>query len=128
MGKATDGAGMDIVLDPPGTTMVETDMAVTAPGGRIVSFGDAGGGEQAPLPPAGQLIRGNLAIGGFSVRDMWGAAPHRASAALRRILDVIADGQLEIVVDEVGSLDDVPAVRDLLAEEQGAGKYVVRLG
>jgi NADPH2:quinone reductase len=53
MGKATDGAGMDIVLDPPGTTMVETDMAVTARGGRIVSFGNAGGGEQAPLPRPG---------------------------------------------------------------------------
>ena len=33
---------------------------------RIVLFGNAGGGEQAPLPPAGRLIGGNLAIGVWS--------------------------------------------------------------
>ena len=76
---ATDGAQVDIVLDPLGTTMLETDLAVTAPGGRIVLFGNAGGREQAPLPPAGRLIGGNLAIGGFSIRRLWATAPHRAS-------------------------------------------------
>ncbi len=40
---ATDCAGVDIVLDPLGAAMLETDLAVTAPGGRIVLFGNAGG-------------------------------------------------------------------------------------
>jgi NADPH:quinone reductase-like Zn-dependent oxidoreductase len=48
---ATGNAGVDIVLDPLGTTMLETDLVLTAPGGRIVLFGNAGGGEQVPLPP-----------------------------------------------------------------------------
>jgi NADPH:quinone reductase len=42
--EATGGAGADIVLDPLGTAMLETDPALTAPGGRIVLFGNAGGG------------------------------------------------------------------------------------
>jgi NADPH2:quinone reductase len=54
---ATDGAEADIMLDPLGTAMLETDLAVTAPGGRIVLFGNAGGGEQAPLPPTGAASR-----------------------------------------------------------------------
>lgn len=125
--EATGGAGADIVLDPLGTAMLETDLAVTAPGGRIVLFGNAGGGEQAPLPPAGRLIGGNLAIGGFSINRLWAAAPHRASAGLNRVLGLITEGRLDIAITEVGSLADVPAVHQLLAEGRGNGKYVARL-
>jgi NADPH2:quinone reductase len=125
--EATDGAGADIVLDPLRTAMLETDLAVTAPGGRIVLFGNAGGGEQAPLPPAGRLIGGNLAIGGFSISRLWATAPHRASAGLRRVLGLITEGRLGIAITEVGSLADVPAVHQLLAEGRGNGKYIARL-
>jgi NADPH2:quinone reductase len=123
---ATDGAGADIVLDPLGAAMLETDLAVTAPGGRIVLFGNAGGGEQVPLPPAGRLIGGNLAIGGFSIRRLWATVPHRASSGLRRVLDLITQGRLDIAITEVGSLADVPAVHQLLAEGRGDGKYVAQ--
>ena len=124
---ATGGAGVDIVLDPLGAAMVETDMVLAAPGGRIVLFGNAGGGEQVRLPPAGRLIGGNLAIGGFSIRGRWAAAPHRAAAGLRRVLDLIAEGRLDIAITEVGALADVPAVHQLLAEGRGDGKYVAHL-
>ncbi len=104
--------------------IVETDLAVTAPGGRIVLFGNAGGGEQVPLPSTGRLIGGNLAIGGFSIRRLWATAPHRASSGLRRVLDLITQGRLDIAITEVGSLAEVPAVHQLLAEGRGDGKYV----
>ena len=90
-------------------------------------FGNAEGGEQALLPPAGRLIGGNLAIGGFSITRLWATAPHRASAGLRRVLDLITEGQLDIAITEVGSLAEVPAVHQLLAEGRGHGKYVARL-
>src|SRR6202035_1391260 len=105
---ATGGAGVDIVLDPLGTAMLETDLAVTAPGGRIVLFGNAGGGEQVPLPPAGRLIGGNLAIGGFSISRLWATAPHRASSGLRRVLDLITPGRLDIVINALGCVAGVP--------------------
>jgi NADPH:quinone reductase len=124
---ATGGSGAGIVLDPLGTAMLETDLAVTAPGGRIVLFGNAGGGEQSPLPPAGRLIGGNLAIGGFSMRGLWATAPQRAAAGLRRVLGLISQGRLEIGITEVGSLADAPGIHQLLAESRGDGKYVVRL-
>jgi NADPH2:quinone reductase len=124
---ATGGAGVDIVLDPLGTAMLETDLVLTAPGGRIVLFGNAGGGEQVPLPSAGRLIGGNLAIGGFSISRLWATAPYRASAGLRRVLDLIAEGRMDIAVTEVSSLAEVPAVHQLLADGRGEGKYVARL-
>jgi NADPH:quinone reductase len=124
---ATGGAGVDIVLDPLGTTLLQTDLTVTAPGGRIILFGNAGGGEQVRLPPTGRLIGGNLAIGGFSISRLWATAPRRASAGLQQVIDLIAEGRLEIAFTKVGSLADVPAVHQLLAEGRGDGKYVARL-
>jgi NADPH:quinone reductase len=124
---ATNGVGADIVLDPQGTALLDADLGLTAPGGRIVLFGNAGGGELAPLPPAGRLIGGNLAIGGFSVTGLWANAPHRASAGLRRVLDLLADGRLDIAITEVGSLAETPAAQQLLAEGRGHGKYVTRV-
>jgi NADPH:quinone reductase len=125
--NATNGAGADIVLDPHGTALLDADLALTAPAGRIVLFGNAGGGEQAPLPPAGRLIAGNIAIGGFSISRLWAGAPHRASAGLRRVLDLIADGRLDVPVTEVGSLAEVPQAQQLLAQGRGHGKYVARV-
>jgi NADPH2:quinone reductase len=122
--EATGGAGVDVVLDPQGTTLLDTDLALAAPGGRIVLFGNAGGGEPAPLPPAGRLIGGNLAVGGFSVSGLWRDAPRRAASGLRRVLGLLAGG-LDLPVTEVG-LVEVPGVHQLLAEGRGAGKYVAR--
>ena len=124
---AAEGAHVDIVLDPLGTAALDADLEVIAPGGRIVLFGNAGGGELAPLPPLARLYSGNIAIGGFSMRRLCATAPHRVSAGLRRVLAMIAEGRLDISVTEIGSLADVPAVHQLLAEGRGDGKYVVRL-
>jgi NADPH2:quinone reductase len=124
---AIQGNGVDIVLDPLGTSELDTDLEITAPGGRIVLFGNAGGGQPAPLPPAGRLIGGNLAIGGFSITGLSRSAPERVAAALRRVLELVGGGRLDVRVTEVGSLADVPAVHQLLADGRGDGKYVVRV-
>lgn len=52
-------------------------LELIAPAGRIVLFGNAGGGEFAPLPPLGHLIGGNISIGGFNIRRLAEAAPER---------------------------------------------------
>ncbi len=118
---------MDVVLDPLGTSMLDLDLAVAAPGGRIVLFGNAGGGTPAPLPAAGRLIAGNVAVGGFSISRLAAAAPDRVAGALRRVLDLLAAERLHLPVTELGSLDDVPAVHQQLADGRGSGKYVTRL-
>jgi NADPH2:quinone reductase len=35
--SAAGGAGVDVVLDPQGTALLEMDLAAVAPGGRIMS-------------------------------------------------------------------------------------------
>jgi NADPH2:quinone reductase len=120
------GGGVDVVLDPLGTGMLDFDLVVAAPGGRVVLFGNAGGGQPAPLPSAGRLMGANVSVGGFSLSSLSVAAPGRAAGALRRVLALLADGRLDVAVTEVGSLEEVPAVHQLLAEGRGTGKYVAR--
>ncbi|GAA0399880.1 hypothetical protein GCM10009530_59570 [Microbispora corallina] len=126
--QAAAGGGVDLVLDPLGTATLDLDLDVAAPGARIVLFGNAGGGAMAPLPSQARLRSGNIGVVGFSISSLSATAPHRVAAALRRVLDLIAEGRLDVPVTEVGSLDEVPAVHQLLAEGRGEGKYAARVG
>ncbi|GAA5196532.1 zinc-binding dehydrogenase [Rugosimonospora acidiphila] len=121
------GGGVDVILDPSGTGMLDVDLEVAAPGARIVLFGNAGGGRPEPLPALGRLIGGNVALAGFSFTRLAATAPQRVASALSRVLSLLADGQLALPVTEVGSLDEVPATHQLLAEGRGGGKYVARV-
>jgi NADPH2:quinone reductase len=116
-----------VVLDPLGTSMLELDVAVTAPGGRIALFGNPSGGVPAPLPGLGSLIGGNIAIAGFSISRLSVAAPDRVAAALRRVLDLIAEGRITTATHLVDGLDGVPAAHQRLADGDATGKYVVHV-
>jgi NADPH2:quinone reductase len=125
--RASAAGGVDVVIDPSGTSQLELDLTVAAPGARIALFGNAGGGVPEPLPPLGRLIGANVALAGFSMSRLTATAPQRVTAALSRVLGWLGSGELEIAVTEVGSLEEVAAVHDLLAAGQGSGKYVARL-
>ncbi|MFD8751473.1 zinc-binding alcohol dehydrogenase family protein [Kitasatospora sp. NPDC059577] len=126
--NATDGRGVDLVLDPLGTEALELDLAVAAPGARIVLFGNAGGGAVADLPPLGRLMAGNLTVTGFSHRGLAATAPDRLARAIRRVLDLLADGGLELPVTELPDLTAVAAAHDAMEQRRATGKYVVRVG
>ncbi|MFF7590948.1 zinc-binding alcohol dehydrogenase family protein [Kitasatospora purpeofusca] len=125
---ATEGRGVDLVLDPLGTEALELDLAVAAPGARIVLFGNAGGGAVADLPPLARLLAGNLTVTGFSHRGLAATAPERLARAVRRVVGLLTDGGLELPVTELPDLSAVPAAHDAMAERRATGKYVVRIG
>ncbi|MFE3877840.1 zinc-binding alcohol dehydrogenase family protein [Kitasatospora sp. NPDC059146] len=125
---ATDGRGVDLVLDPLGTAALDLDLAVTAPGGRIVLFGNAGGGELGDLPPLGRLMGGNLSVTGFSHRSYAATAPERLARAIRTTLDLQAHRGLTVPLTELADLEAVPAAHDAMQERRATGKYVARVG
>lgn len=63
----TGGRGVNVVLEPHGTALLEDDLAVIGPGGRIVLFDNAGGGQLASLPDVERLFAANASVGGFSL-------------------------------------------------------------
>ncbi|MFJ4189790.1 zinc-binding alcohol dehydrogenase family protein [Kitasatospora sp. NPDC089509] len=125
---ATSGRGVDLVLDPLGTTTLELDLTVTAPGGRIVLFGNAGGGEVGTMPTLGQLMGGNLSVTGFSHRAYAATAPERLARAIRTTLGLQAHRGLTLPLTELPGLEAVPAAHDAIEQGRATGKYVVRVG
>jgi NADPH2:quinone reductase len=119
------GARVDLVLDPQGTDQLDLDLDVVAPGGRIVIFGNAGGGTLAALPPAGRLLAANVSIGGFSLASLATIAPDRVAGALRSVLEQLAAGQLTLDARVVGGLEQVADAQQALSEARNVGKQVV---
>jgi NADPH:quinone reductase len=126
--RAKAGGGVDVVLDPQGTQLLDLDLEVVAPGGRIVLFGNATGQPFGDLPPVSRLTTGNLSIGGMSLAWLSTTAPHRVAAALGRVLDRLHSQAVTVDITPVGGLDEAAEAQQRLAEGRGEGKYVVRVG
>jgi len=94
--------GVDVILDPLGTSLLDVDLL-------------------------SQLIAGNVAIAGFSMSRLSMTAPATVAAALGSGLRLLADGKADLTVTTISSLDQVPAIHQLLAEGRGTGKYVATL-
>lgn len=120
--------GADVVLDPQGTAWLESDLAMLRPAGRVVLFGNAGGGALAPLPAPGRLYSGNHTIGGFSLKALSATEPERIRGAMTRVMNRIATDGLALHPVVVDGLDAAAAAQQRLAEGTGAGKYVVKVG
>ena len=119
--------GVDVILDPAGTALLDLDLSIAAPGGRVILFGNAAGGAQPPLPPAGRLIGGNVGVLGFSMSRLSATAPKAVASALAKGLEMIAAAQIRPEVTIAGPLTAVAAIHDLLAAGRGSGKYVTKV-
>jgi NADPH2:quinone reductase len=120
------GAKVDVVLDPLGTTWLDSDLSVMAPAGRIVLFGNASGAALAPIP-TDTLYTSNAAVGGFSISTLSRIAPQRVRRAMDEVLSLIADGTLtpRPLVSE--GLDSAGVLQQQLSDGSAKGKYVVSL-
>jgi NADPH2:quinone reductase len=87
---------VDVILDPVGAALLDLDLSIAAPGGRVVLFGNAAGGAQPPLPPAGRLIGGNVGVLGFSMSRLSATAPKAVASALAKGLEMIAAARIRI--------------------------------
>ncbi len=125
--RATNDRGVDLILDPQGTTTLDTDLGIAAPGARIILFGNATGAPFGPLPPLERLMSGLLTITGFSLAALAATAPQRLTSALGRVLQQMVVGTLQLEVTVLDGLAAAGEAQQSLAEGRGATKYVIRL-
>lgn len=125
--RGTGGLRFSVVLGALGTDLLDEDIRLTAPGGRIVRYGNAPGGPARALPPLSTLTGGNLSIGGFSRRALAAAEPARVAAALRASVALLAAGGVAVPVEQIAGLDRVPAFFRAMAGGETSGKYMVRI-
>lgn len=118
---ATDGQGVDVVLDSVGLPTQELSLAALAPYGHLVHFGDAGG---APLPvDLDQLYERCLKVSTFGLRlDLH---PEVWNAARQDLLQAVEDGSLRVTVSKVLPLAEAAEAHRLLESRQVVGKLLL---
>lgn len=122
---ATDGRGVDRVLDCIGGSYLSRNLAALAEDGKLVLIG-LQGGSQAELD-LGLLLRRRLQVIGSTLR----ALPLARKAALcrefaTRVLPLFATGQLHPVLDRVLPLAEAAAAHRAL-DEPHLGKIILKV-
>jgi len=119
--RLTDGRGVDLVVESVGTT-IEGSMRSLAYRGRISYVGDAGR-EAAPVDISG-LKAGNQSITGvFLGAEL--ATGRRAHANIGGLIDLVAAGDLEVVVDRTFPLAEAAAAHAHIEDRKAFGRVVL---
>jgi NADPH:quinone reductase-like Zn-dependent oxidoreductase len=114
--EATDGHGIDVVVETVGEATWSTSLQVAAPGGRIAVCGATSG----PNPPAAlhRIWWKQLSILGSTM----GTAEDFAGA-----YELVASGRARPVIDEVLPLEQIYAAHERLEAGEQLGKIVLTI-
>jgi NADPH2:quinone reductase len=121
VGEATDGRGVDVIVDNVGGSVLAGNVAAAAVKGRIVQVGRLGG-RTAELDLE-ELSRKRLAIIGVTFRTRSRAEVADVVRACRRDVDLAS---IRVHVARTFTLDDVPAAYEALRRDAHVGKLVIR--
>jgi len=123
----SEGAGVDVILDPVGAAYLKENIASLALGGRLVLIGLLGG-MQAEVN-LGQLMMKRIRIIGSTLR----ARPVGEKAAVmdalyQRVWPLLEAGAIVPVVEAVVPIEQADAAHQLVAGNTTVGKVVMTIG
>lgn len=121
--RLTDGAGVDLVLDGVGGEAFYGSLDALAGFGRIVAYGVASGTTPAAATP--RLFFENRSVHGFHLGHAFEHRPDRVTAPAPDLLERIADGDLEVVVERTFPLAEAGAAHEHLENRESVGKVVL---
>jgi NADPH2:quinone reductase len=124
--RQTAGAGVDLILDLIGASVLDKNIEALRVRGRLVMIGQLGGG--TATIDLGMLLRKRLTVVGTTLR----ARPiEEKIAATRRFAEQVVPwlerGLVRPVVDRVFPFEEVRAAEARLESNLGFGKIVLRL-
>lgn len=121
---ATEGRGVDVILDLVGGHYVTEGVRALAPGGRLVLIGLLAG-PSATLDLRLILTR-RLKLRGTVLRSRTLAERREYTAAFQReVLPLLASGAVRAVIDHILPLTEVAAGHTLLASNEVVGKVAL---
>jgi NADPH2:quinone reductase len=123
--QLTDGAGVDLVLDGVGGDVHHNSLRALAPFGRLVAFGVASG-EGTQLNSSGLLTK-NLQVYGYHYGGALAEAPARVLGPADGILQQLANGTLEAVLEDTIPLEKATTAHQRLENRASIGKIVLTL-
>jgi len=123
---ATDGRGVDVLLESVGGPTRTESLELLAPLGRMVIFGNSSAGAE-DTPVGGQLRATNRGILGFGITALAAADPQRLISFARKAFDLVADGKVRVDVREELPLEQAAEAHRLLESGETQGKLVLRI-
>jgi putative PIG3 family NAD(P)H quinone oxidoreductase len=123
---ATNGRGVDVVLDSIGATYLERNLATLRTGGSLILIGVMGGA-RAELNLASLLVRRLHLIGSTLRARSVEEKTELVEAFSRRFGDALAEGRVRPVVDRVLPLEQVAEAHRVMKASQHFGKIVLQV-
>lgn len=123
--RLTDGDGVDLILDGVGGSVHHNSLKALAPFGRLVAYGVASG-EGTQLNPRGLLTK-NLQVYGYHYGGALSEAPQRVLSPADSILQQLANGTIEAVLDDTIPLEQADMAHQRLENRNNIGKMVLTL-
>ncbi|MFC3476531.1 quinone oxidoreductase family protein [Halobacterium litoreum] len=119
----TDGDGLDLVLDGVGGDVFADSVDALSHFGRVVAYG-AASGEPGTVDTA-TLLFGNKSVEGFHLGRAMERDPERIYEAVPELSELLATGELEVVVGQTYDLADAADAHRALENRETTGKVVL---
>lgn len=116
--EATNGRGVDVVLDHVGTPVFAAAVRSLAPEGRFVTCGVTAG-------HMGELHLGQLFVKGITLMGVGRPDNGRIAATMRGLLAMIEGGQVVPEIAAVFDLDEIAKAHELMESSDFFGKIVL---
>ncbi|USZ72114.1 quinone oxidoreductase family protein [Natronosalvus halobius] len=121
--EATDGRGVDLVLESVGDDVFDRSLDALAHFGRLVTYGVASG-----VPARAEnrrLLFENKSVVGFHLGQASRHDPKRVMQAIPDLTQGLAEGELEVIVGETFALEDAAEAHQFIEDRKSMGKVVL---
>jgi NADPH:quinone reductase-like Zn-dependent oxidoreductase len=118
--QITNGAGVNLVIDPVGTTL-PASLSVLALEGRLVFVGNAGGSLAIDLWPA---MQSNQTLLGVFMGSLFERPAIRS--IVDNMLEAIAKGDMRVVIDRTFPLSEAAAAHEFAERSRPLGRVVMK--
>lgn len=119
----TGGRGADLVVDPVGGRVLEQSIQAVRYRGRVVSVGRAG--RDTYRPDTGLLAAGNKTLVGVFLGAEAAVQPARVQAMIAGLLDDVAKGELQVVLDRRFPLAEAAAAHRYIESRAAVGRVLL---
>jgi NADPH2:quinone reductase len=121
--EATDGEGVDLVLDGVGGDVFESSLDALDFRGRLVTYGVASG--DPAQADTRRLLFENKTVVGFHLGRAMRKDPPSVLSAVPDLTELLLTGEVEVVVGEQFDLEEAAAAHEYLEERRSVGKVVL---
>ncbi|HET6663182.1 MAG TPA: zinc-binding dehydrogenase [Acidimicrobiales bacterium] len=121
--NATDGRGVDLVVDPVGGRVLETSIASLAYRGRVSWVGRAG--RDDTVPDVWPLAMKNATLTGVFLGAEMMMMPERTGPLVAELLERVANGELRVAIDRTFPLADAAEAHRYIESRQAFGRVLL---